>query len=198
MSSDRLEPGFFLRPTEELARSLIGCCLVNEGAGKRVVGRIVETEAYLGRDDPASHSHRGVTKRNRSMFGTQGTAYVYLIYGMHLCLNVVSGPEGVGEAVLIRALEPIEGLELMGERRGRTEVHELCSGPAKLTVAMGVTREHDGVDLSAGDLELRSPTSFGVWDEDRPRLHEGPRIGITKAADLPLRYWLEGSSWVSR
>lgn len=131
------------------------------------------------------------------MFERPGKAYVYLIYGMHLCLNVVSAELGRGEAVLIRALEPLEGLDLMRQRRGRDRARELCSGPAKLTQAMGVTREHDGVDLRAGTLELW-PSGISPTDHKTIEIAVGPRIGISQATELPLRFWIAGSSWTSR
>jgi len=194
----RLGRSFFERPTEELARALLGCCLVHDGPAGRSAGRVVETEAYLAEGDEASHSWRGPSARNASMFARPGTAYVYLIYGLHHCLNVVSAPEGKGEAVLLRALEPLVGLEEMRARRGREGERELCSGPAKLTVALGVGPEHDGVDLCRGELGLWSPEAFGEWEAGAAQVARGPRVGIRRAAELPLRFWLEGSPWISR
>lgn len=188
----RLALDFFERGTEDVARALLGTWLVHDSPEGRTVGRIVETEAYLGRLDPASHAYRGPSARNRAMFGPAGHAYVYFIYGMHHCLNVVTAREGVGEAVLLRALEPLEGIDLMEARRGTRSLRALCSGPAKLVSAMGVTRAHDGADLRSGPLRL-------VAAEKPPeRVRCGPRVGITKAADLPLRFHLEGSPFVSR
>ena len=191
MRGRRLGRGFFEAPTEELARELVGRVLVRRQPEGTLVGRIVETEAYLAEGDPASHSHRGPTPRNRSMFGRPGTAYVYLIYGMHHCLNVVSAEAGRGEAVLIRALEPLEGLEAMRRRRGGVRDRDLCRGPGRLAQALGLTREHDGVDLCRGDL--------GIWSggEERPELRATPRIGIRQAAELPLRFLIPECSWVS-
>ena len=194
----RLTRSFFRAPTVELARALVGCCLVRRSAQGIVAGRIVETEAYLSEGDPASHSHRGPTARNRAMFARPGTAYVYLIYGMHHCLNVVTAEEGVGEAVLVRALEPLAGEELMRARRGGVARRELCSGPGKLAQALGLTREHDGLDLCRGELGIWGPSRFGDWDAGAAGVLAGPRIGITKAADSPLRFRLAGSPWVSR
>lgn len=187
----KLPASFYRAPTVEVARALIGKLLVHDSPEGRTAGRIVETEAYLFEGDPACHAARGETKRNRSMFGPAGTAYVYLIYGMHRCLNVVTAEPGVGEAVLIRALEPLEGVELMAARRGTELLRNLCSGPGKLVQAMGIDSEHDGVDLRRSDLT--------VWEEsgsEEPEVVVGPRVGIS--VELPLRFWVEGSRWVSR
>lgn len=195
----RLTRAFFdARPTVELARALIGCCLVHDGPGGLSAGRIVETEAYLAEGDPASHSHGGRTARNGSMFARPGTAYVYLIYGLHHCLNVVSAAEGVGEAVLLRALEPLAGEELMVARRGVEKRELLCSGPGKLAQALGVTRAQDGADLCRAQLGLWQPRAFGAWNPPSAELVSSSRVGITKAAQLPLRFHLAGSPWVSR
>ena len=178
--------------TLAVARRLIGARLVHENAEGRTAGRIVETEAYLA-GDPASHSFSGPSERNASMFLAPGHAYVYLIYGVHLCFNVVTAPRGVGEAVLVRALEPLEGLELMAARRGREAKRELCNGPAKLVQAMGFDREADGTDLTRGSLRLLPPEpGFEA------RLDAGPRIGVTQAAEKPFRFTLRGCGWVSR
>lgn len=194
----RLTRSFFSAPTVEVARRLVGCCLVRRCAKGVVAGRIVETEAYLSEGDSASHSHRGESARNRSMFGRPGTAYVYLIYGVHHCLNVVTAQQGVGEAVLLRALEPLEGLELMStRRRGRPE-RELCDGPGKLVQAFGLGLGHDGLDLCRGELGIWAPEHFGAWDASTTELTAGPRVGISKAAELPLRFTLAGSPWLSR
>ncbi len=191
--ASRLPRGFFAQPTLELARALLGCRLVHETEAGRLIGRIVETEAYL-REDPASHSFRGRTPRNASMFGPPGRAYVYLVYGMHECFNVVSAAEGVGEAVLVRALEPLEGLQLMHARRGTSDVRELCRGPAKLTQALAITRAHDGVDLVRGALRIEAPER----GFEPARIAQRPRIGISRAVDAPLRFLVAGSPWVSR
>jgi len=190
----RLPAGFFRRSTPEVARALLGCLLVHDAPEGRAVGRIVESEAYLAVGDPASHSHRGPTARNAAMFARAGTAYVYLIYGLHLCLNVVTARAGVGEAVLLRALEPLEGLELMAARRGTARRSELCSGPGKLAQALGVTRAHDGTDLRAGSLRLLPPAPAGA----APPVAVRPRVGITRAAGLELRFFLADCPFVSR
>ncbi len=176
-------------PTLAVARGLIGWRLSHASSEGTTVGRIVETEAYLARDDPASHSHPGRTERNASMFLAAGHAYVYLVYGMHLCFNVVSGPVGVGEAVLVRALEPLEGVALMAARRGRDERRALCDGPAKLVQAMGIGREADGTDLRRGRLQLLPPEP----DWRAPPIECGPRVGIRRAAQLPYRFTARGS-----
>ncbi len=188
----RLTRAFFAQPTEDLARALLGCTLVHRTDEGVTAGRIVETEAYFSEGDAASHSHRGETARNRSMFGAPGTAYVYLIYGVHHCFNVVSAPRGTGEAVLLRAPEPVEGLELMRDRRGGVPDRRLCDGPGKLVQALGVCRTEDGRDLVRGTL--------GIWGPGSEHLEvsRGPRIGITKAENLLQRYWLADSIWVSR
>jgi DNA-3-methyladenine glycosylase len=180
---------FFARSVHEVARELIGCELrVGETAGV-----IVETEAYDA-TDPACHAYIGRTARNEVLFGPPGHAYVYLSYGIHSLLNAVAEPEGSAAAVLIRALEPSDGIELMRERRGRKDTEELCSGPGKLTEALGVGLSLNGADLLAQPFELFSP------DRERTDIDviAGPRIGITKAAELPWRYCVKGSRYVSR
>ncbi len=176
--------------TTQVARRLLGAVLVHEAPDGCTSGRVVETEAYLSKGDEASHSRMGTTPRNASMFLAAGHAYVYRIYGMHHCFNVVTGPVGEGEAVLLRALEPLEGLELMRERRGRSRELDLCSGPAKLVQAMGIGPQHDGAQLD-GRLRLDLRAS-------RVEVDVGPRIGVTRGAALPLRFRLRGSVWCSR
>lgn len=176
----------FSAPSHEVAQLLIGVVLLVDGVG----GRIVETEAY-DRHDPASHAFSGPTERNFAMFGPPGHAYVYRSYGIHWCLNFVCREPGHGAGVLIRALEPVAGLETMQRRRDMHDVRLLCSGPGKLSQALGVTRDHNGLSLAAPPFALAAPSQPVA-------LVAGPRIGISKAMDLPWRFGLAGSRFVSR
>ena len=177
---------FFARSVHDVAPALIGCTLVVDDVG----GRIVEVEAYAP-DDPASHGFRGQTQRNRVMFGPGGHAYVYRSYRIHGCLNLVCAQEGVAEAVLLRALEPTSGLEAMRARRGLDDERLLCSGPGRLCQALGVTGGHDGLPLDRPPFELRAA--------DAPvEIVRGLRVGITRAVERPWRYGLAGSRFVSR
>jgi DNA-3-methyladenine glycosylase len=185
---ERLERAFFERSVHEVARDLIGCRLFYEGRG----GVVVETESYE-RDDPACHAYVGLTERTKVLFGPPGRAYVYLSYGIHSLFNVVAEPEGDAAAVLVRALEPTEGLEEMRRRRGVNRVEQLCSGPGKLTEALGVGLEENRADLCR-DPFLLLPRELG-WSEE---ILTGPRIGITKAVDRPWRFCAAGSPHVSR
>lgn len=177
--------------TEEVARRLLGCTLVSRLGGAVTAGVIVETEAY-GSDDPACHAFRGPTARNAAMFMAAGTLYVYRIYGVHHCANVVTGPAGVGEAVLIRALEPVRGHDAMRSRRGVEEDRMLCSGPGRLCAAMGIDVAANGSDLFTGPVTLLEAPAA-------PReVRVGPRVGVTKAADRQWRFCVAGSRYVSR
>lgn len=180
-----LSRGFYQRPATEVAPELLGKLLVHRSELGLRIGRIVEVEAYLGREDLAAHSSKGVTARTRVMFGTPGHAYVYLIYGMHHCMNVVTGPEGSGSAVLLRALEPVQGLA------------ENTSGPGRLAKAMGIDKSQYGADLCQPDSPL-----YLADDGERPAsILTTPRIGVHYAGDWverPLRYVIEGSKWVSK
>ena len=186
-------PTFYARGAREVARELLGCRLVSTVDGERVAGVVVETEAYVGPDDPASHARKSVgrTERNASMFGPSGRAYVYRSYGIHWCLNVVTGDVGDPVAVLLRALDPMEGSETMARRRGRET--DLCSGPGRLSQALGVTGDLDGHDLSRPPLVLQRG-----WSVDPARIGVSGRIGIRRAVDWPLRFYLRGHPSVSR
>ena len=184
--SKRLTRAFFSRSVHLVAPDLIGVTLLFGGAG----GRIVEVEAY-DHTDPAAHSFRGPTPRNAVMFGPAGFAYVYRSYGIHWCLNFVCEPKGSASAVLIRALEPTEGLKAMRRRRGVTDERLLCSGPGRLCQALGITRKQNGFALDEPPFELFARTG-------RVEVLAGPRIGLTKAADKPWRYGLKGSRFLSK
>jgi DNA-3-methyladenine glycosylase len=186
--SEPLPRDFFERPVVEVARDLVGCIVAHDGAA----GAIVEAEAYH-ESEPACHAFVGLTPRTETLFGPPGRAYVYRSYGIHAMLNAVSEPEGTGAAVLIRALEPLHGVDAMRARRGVQPIEDLCSGPGKLAQALDIGLELNASDLATGPIRLLGPP-----DGERPRLAAGPRIGITKAADLPWRFSVAGSRFVSR
>jgi DNA-3-methyladenine glycosylase len=177
---------FFYRPVLQVAPELVGATLLVEGVG----GVIVEVEAYH-HTDPAAHSYRGPTERNAVMFGPPGVAYVYRSYGIHWCLNFVCEQEGSASAVLIRALQPTEGLAAMRRRRGVADERALCSGPGKLCEALGVTHRHNGLPLDKAPFELRAR-------DGKVDVVSGVRIGITKAMEKPWRYGLKGSRFLSK
>ena len=179
----------FNAPADEVARHLVGVTLLVDGVG----GRIVETEAYDW-DDPASHSFRGPTARNASMFGSPGRAYVYRSYGIHWCLNFVCREKGHGAAVLIRAIEPTMGLERMRERRGLDEVRLLCAGPGRIAQALGIDVGFNGKSLDAPPFLLIAPAD----GEPEVVVDAGPRIGISKAVDIPWRFGEKGSRFLSK
>ncbi len=185
-----LSRGFYERSAEAVARALLGTILVHGPAA----GRIVETEAYLGMQDAAAHAAAGLTARTRVLFGPPGHAYVYFIYGMYECLNLVAEPDGSPGCVLIRALEPVAGIEEMRARRGDIRKEEdLANGPGKLTIAMGISRALNGSDVTAGPLTVHAAP------EGEPfRIAVGPRVGITKASDWPLRFAIAGNRYVSK
>ena len=176
----------FARSVHEVAPELVGATLLVDGVG----GTIVEVEAY-DHEDPAAHGYRGQTARNASMFGPPGHAYVYRSYGIHWCPNFVCEAEGVASAVLIRALEPTEGLDVMRARRGLDDPRLLCSGPGRLCQALGITGEHDGLALDHAPFQVHARAR-------EPEVLTGPRIGISQAADRPWRYGLAGSRFLSR
>jgi DNA-3-methyladenine glycosylase len=183
---DVLSAAFFARSVHEVAPDLIGVTLLVDGVG----GPIVEVEAYEP-SDPASHGYRGQTPRNASMFGPPGRAYVYRSYGIHWCLNLVCEDEDVAAAVLLRALEPRYGVERMEERRRMQNARLLAAGPGRLCEALGVTGEHDGLPLDRPPFALRPRT-------ETPEIATAPRIGISVAKELPWRYVLRGSAFLSR
>jgi DNA-3-methyladenine glycosylase len=185
--AEPLGADFFARSVHTVARELVGCRLYYEGCG----GTIVETESYE-RDDPACHAFVGLTKRTATLFGPPGRAYVYLSYGIHSLLNAVAEPEGQAAAVLIRAIEPNTGLETMRTRRGDRPDTDLCSGPGKLTEALGIGLDDNDADLTA-DPFLLMPPELG-WNGE---VVTGPRVGITKAVERPWRFSLAGSPFVS-
>jgi DNA-3-methyladenine glycosylase len=187
-SIDRLDFSFFERSVHTVARELIGCRLFFAGCG----GTIVETESYE-RDDPACHAYVGLTDRTEVLFGPPGRAYVYLSYGIHSLLNFVAEPENEAAAVLIRALEPTAGIEQMRARRGERPDRELCSGPGKLTEALGIGLEQNRADLGRDPFLLLPPEPGHA-----PRVLTGPRIGITKATERPWRFCAAGSPYVSK
>ena len=186
-----LDREFYRRDSREVAPDLLNKVVV---AGERR-GRILEVEAYCGGEDPAAHSYRGPTARNATMFGPPGHLYVYFTYGMHWCCNPVCGDDGVGVAVLLRALEPLDGLDAMRAARGGVRDRDLCRGPARLCQALGITGGADGADLVTGDRGL-TIVDDGTPPPSAPGV--GPRIGITHAADSPWRWWVPGSPFVSR
>jgi DNA-3-methyladenine glycosylase len=181
-----LRRDFFDRSVHEVAPDLIGVTLLVDGVG----GRIVEVEAY-DQEDPASHGYRGRSPRNEAMFGPPGQAYVYRSYGIHWCLNLVCGDEGVPEAALIRALEPTAGIAEQRRRRGVEDLRALCSGPGKLCQALAITKEHDGLPLDTPPFELQARV-------EAPEIITAPRIGIARATELSWRYLDPGSPFVSR
>lgn len=192
-----LPQAFYLQPTLDVARALIGMTFAHRTADGLAAGIIVETEAYIAAVDPSAHAYRGQTPRNASMFGPGGHAYVYLSYGMHYCVNVVTAVAGEASAVLVRALEPTHGLALMRARRGATiSDRDLCRGPGRLCQALGITRLQDGADLTLpGDPELWvTPTPN--WSAATP-IATSPRVGITRAVDWPWRFYVPGNRYVS-
>jgi DNA-3-methyladenine glycosylase len=191
---DRPVPrSFYDRPVLRIARDVLGRVLVHDAPDGRVAGRVVEVEAYRGPLDPASHAYRGMTPRNRVMFGPPGYLYVYFTYGMHHCLNLVCAREGSAEAILIRALEPLIGIERMAARRGVSIPWRIARGPGCVAQALGLDLAHNGADLTRGPVWLADapPRRLGL------RIARGPRIGIRVGVDLPWRFYLDGHPCVS-
>jgi DNA-3-methyladenine glycosylase len=182
MTQDRFSTADFQLPTPEVARRLIGAYLLRATPDGWVRSRILETEAYLAVDDPASHAHRGPTPRNAAMFGPPGTSYVYFTYGSCHCLNVVTQSTGIGEAVLIRAIEPLEGIDWMRANRPVSDGRQLANGPGKICQALALDRTQSGLTMIDGDLLRLVP------GEPPPEIAVGRRVGIRLAAELPLRF----------
>jgi DNA-3-methyladenine glycosylase len=194
MKFKRVTPDFFKGTTEEVAKKLLGKILVRIIKGKILSGKIVETEAYLDENDFASHSAVGMTERNKVMFGEAGLVYVYFTYGMHYCFNVVTGETGKGSAVLIRSLEPIDGIDLMKKFRQKNDVHILTNGPAKLCQALKIDRRLNGIDLKTSkEIFIAEPE-----DNEKLGIVITKRIGIKKSQDLPLRFYVKENKFVSK
>jgi len=193
----KLPRSFYLRPTLTVAKELLGKHIVTKASGHSMIGRIVEVEAYLGGKDPASHAYRGKTRRNEVMFLEGGHLYVYFTYGMHYCANVVTEEEGIGHAVLLRAVEPVEGVEAMTRNRnagnrGKNPVG-ITNGPAKLCQAMGIGRSENGTDLAGDKIFITE----GI-DIPRSLIRSSPRIGVSKGVRHPWRFYINNNAWVSR
>lgn len=189
----KLPKNFYEGSTEEVAKKLLGKILIRKIGNKVLAGKIVETEAYLDKDDLASHSAVGMTNRNKVMFGEAGLAYVYFTYGMHYCFNVVTGEVGRGSAVLIRALEPLEGIEVMKKNRKKEEIYLLTNGPAKLCQAFRIDKRLNGVDLKKSDEIF-----IAYLDEEDFEIVQTKRIGINKSKDKLLRFYIKNNSFVSK
>lgn len=187
----RLSRAFFARDTLVVAQALLGHILVHESPQGRVAGRIVEAEAYRGAEDPGSHAYRGQTRRNVTMFGPPGHLYVYFTYGMHHCANIVCEKDGVAGAVLLRAVEPVEGMEIMATRRGLTDPRGLARGPARLCQAFGLDLRHDGADL------IQGPVWVGRSKALRGAVQTSGRVGVAAGGDHRWRFYEEGP-WASR
>lgn len=187
-----IDKNYFNQDALDLAPSLLGKILIHETSEGITIGMIVETEAY-SQEDAASHSFSGETPRTKAMFGPGGHAYIYFTYGMHYCFNVVSGPAGHGQGVLIRALQPIEGMDIMKKRRSKDEMKILCNGPAKLVQAMGITKSDYGKPLFNGNLRIEEYKYIGKED-----IVASPRVGISKEKDKMWRFYIKNSNFVSK
>lgn len=195
-----LDISFYTKDLHVLAESLLGKLLVHTlEDGRRISGHIVEVEAYAQKNDPASHSFNGKTDRNAVMFGPAGKLYIYLIYGMYHCCNVVCGPEGVGDAVLIRALQPYEGMDIIKVNRNiknkntQTAIVNLCNGPGKLAQALSITKQDNGLDLYSSNVQIENSNALADFSIGR-----SARIGITKGKKLMSRYYIQNNIWVSK
>ncbi|MFA4960118.1 MAG: DNA-3-methyladenine glycosylase [Candidatus Pacearchaeota archaeon] len=201
-----LSKSFFKKSTIEIAKKLLGKLIINETSQGKIIGKIVETEAYL-KDDPASHSFCGLTKRNSPMFEKPGTSYVYFTYGMYHCFNIVTNKKGIGEAVLIRAIEPIDGVKLMKKNRKIIDEKNLSNGPAKLTIALGIDKKLNGINL----LDKNSPLKIMRNENEKIfnqklktscssnfKIIQTTRIGISKGKELPHRFYIKENKWVSK
>ena len=197
MNRKKLPRSFYLRPTLTVAKDLLGKYLARRVRGKLLIGKIVEAEAYLGEKDPASHAYRGKTKRNEVMFRKGGHLYVYFTYGMHFCANVVTEKEGVGHAVLLRALEPIEEIEQMKKNRGfttdETEYRMLTNGPAKLCKAFGIARDQNGIDLLGNDIFIAIGERIS-----KSKIRQSTRIGIRNGKEKKWRFIIKNNVYVSK
>ena len=191
MADNKLSGDFYGRPVIVVAKELLGKELIFNSSQGTTSGIIVETEAYLGPGDAASHSARGKTKRNAAMFGSAGRAYVYLIYGVHYCFNITTDKNTVPSAVLIRALEPRQGIHIMKQRRHKENLVELCSGPGKLAQAMGFDLSLDGMSLLGRSLLVKEVNGLSS------DIVTTTRIGITRDADLPLRFYIANNRYIS-
>ncbi len=194
----KLPRSFYLQPTLRVARQLLGMYLVRKQRNKLLVGRIVEVEAYLGEQDPASHAYKGMTERNEVMFWQGGHLYVYFIYGMHYCCNVVTERKGVGHAILLRAAEPVAGIDTMARNRGvrlnsDRDLERLCSGPARLCQAFDIGRKENGTDLCGSKIWIAASTVV----TPAHRIGRSSRVGIARAVDHPWRFFIRSSRCVS-
>ncbi|HHT62968.1 MAG: DNA-3-methyladenine glycosylase [Bacillota bacterium] len=189
----QLKIDFFERDTVQVAKELLGKIMEVNFAGEKLSGMIVETEAYLGKNDPGSHSFRGKTKRNATMFGPAGISYIYQIYGIYFCYNVTTDYKDIPAAVLIRALEPLTGIETMKKNRGRNELRDLCSGPAKLVQAMGITKEMDGTSAIDGPVKFYEDLHQLTF-----QIIQTTRIGLSQGKELKLRFYIKNNPFISR
>lgn len=195
MALKKLPRSFYLRPTLKVARELLGSFLVRRIGKQRLIGKIVEVEAYLGTKDPAAHTYRGRTQRNEVMFRKGGHLYVYFTYGMHFCSNVVTEEEGIGHAVLLRAIEPVTGIETMQKNRDKNDLQgpNLTNGPAKLCKALRIARTENGTDLLGDDIFIMAGESIS-----KNQIRTSTRIGIRNAVEKRWRFYIKGNPWVSR